>query len=528
MRLFFALLLGLCTTALLAQKLPVRSVTLFKNGKALIQKSGTVRAENRRFSARELPQAQYGTLWFAAENDALAAVFSCLDSVDNTQVIRDQGALLEANLGKQVALHLSHGIQGHTELLRGSIEKVEYSEGFMPRYHLKTRENSWVTVESASISHIEFAEQPSLNYPARKLGKKPQPRIEVVFNNDRPEQALSMFYLRDQIGWTPIYSLVLPESGKARLALRAKLANDAEDLGDAELRLAVGNPNFPYAQRLDWLVQFEGLWGGQAPSYGRPMPVQYSAMQMANDAGYAFMGGVDEGDAALNFEGAQAEDFYFYTIRPGNFPKNSRYQYPIFETELDPKHYYQCQLPEAGPNAMLRDMRSTPNMPGMPKFPVSHYVSFSNPTSYPFTTGAVNILSQSGDKLYPISQDRLGYTPPKAQCAVKVAETPEIKVTHAEGDVERKASALRFFNRSYSATTVEAQVCAVNFKKEAVTLKVQRTIQGNPLRSDIPWGKKQEEATLSANASHVVEWEISLKPGEEKKWTYRYEVFMEE
>lgn len=33
--------------------------------------------------------------------------------------------------------------------------------------------------------------------------------------------------------------------------------------------------------------------------------------------------------------GAQAEDYYFYTIRPGNFPKDSRYQFPIFESDLN-------------------------------------------------------------------------------------------------------------------------------------------------------------------------------------------------
>ncbi len=117
---------------------------------------------------------------------------------------------------------------------------------------------------------------------------------------------------------------------------------------------------------------------------------------------------------------AQAEDFFFYTVRPGNFPKYSRYQFPIFETEVEPVHFTNAAA-GAGPNSLQRitisgQTRTSPKT----RF---HYVEFKNPTQYPFTTGAANILSESDGVTYPLSQDKLPYTPPTAKCKVKIAQS---------------------------------------------------------------------------------------------------------
>ncbi len=63
--------------------------------------------------------------------------------------------------------------------------------------------------------------------------------------------------------------------------------------------------------------------------------------------------------------------------------------------------------------------------------------------------------------------------------------------------------------------------------KEPVTLKIKRSIEGTPLSSDQKWTTAQEQATLRVNPSYEVEWVIELKPGEEKKWTYTYRVYVD-
>ena len=149
-----------------------------------------------------------------------------------------------------------------------------------------------------------------------------------------------MTYLSEQLGWTAVYNLLLTEKGKGHLTLRAEIANNAEDLGDAEIRLAVGVPNFASANQYDWLINFSDFQKGKNATtneYGGQMKFGHlkgtlvsgaqnlvGSQQRINYDGQSELEALGE-----NFESGQAEDYFYYKIRPGNFPKQSRYQYPI-------------------------------------------------------------------------------------------------------------------------------------------------------------------------------------------------------
>ena len=519
-----------------AQTLPVRTVTVFKNNQSLLYKSGKVPVKNGAYQTKDLPDALFGTFWVTSPTNDLASVFSRQDSVEVKVSGNDNVGLLQANIGKTVTLWLTNFSNVGPEQVTGVVEKIEKVSpnalgDIYPnaghKVHFRTVGGKWRVFSAEQISQMEFSEKPSTDFEMKTISKKTVETLSVNFKNNKPEQEIGMLYLTNNLGWTPVYSLTLSDKGKSRLSLRAEIANDAEDLGDAELRLAVGNPNFTFANRLDWMVDFARQWllpydGNQ---YAAAQQISFRNNYMRPEA-YNYLDETQQTASGENFEGAQAEDFFFYTVRPGNFPKNSRYQFPIFETEVEPVHYYECTLPGAGPNSFASYYDQRPN-PNEPKNPVSHYVEFKNPTQYPFTTGAANILSEAGGVTYPLSQDKLPYTPPTASCKVKIAQTPEIKVTHGEGDVDRKENTFLFFSRSYDEVKVEGQVYAVNYKKEPVTLKIKRNIEGTPLSSEQKWSTTQEQATLRVNPSYEVEWVIELKPGEEKKWKYAYRVYVD-
>lgn len=533
--LFLPAALALLCHAGNAQNIPVRTVTVFKNNQSLVYKSGKVPVKNSRYETKDLPDALFGTFWITSATDELASVFSRQDSVEVKEPANDNVALLEANLGKKVNVWLALGGNAAPVVESGTVEKVEklptqpgYANYSNYRVHLRSETARWLTFYATQITRIDFSEKPDLDFQSKTLYKKTEETLAVNFKTDKPEQEIGMLYLTNNLGWTPVYNLTLADKGKSRLSLRAEIANDADDLGDAELRLAVGNPNFTFANRADWMVNFvQNLWLQNTDNqyFTGAQQMALRSNYMRSDA-YNYLAEAEVSASGENFEGAQAEDFFFYTVRPGNFPKNSRYQLPIFETEVEPVHFYECRLPGAGPNSFATYYDQRPN-PNEPKNPVFHYVEFKNPTKYPFTTGAANILSQSGGVTYPLSQDKLPYTPPTANCKVKIAQTPEIKVTHGEGDVERKENTFLFFSRSYDEVKVEGQVYVVNYKKEPVTLKIKRNIEGTPLSSEHKWTTVQEQATLRVNPSYEVEWVIELKPGEEKKWKYSYKVYVD-
>ncbi len=514
----FSLLFACLVSSLFAQNLPVRSVTLFKNNRSLLQKSGKVSVQDGLYTLTELPNALFGTFWVASNDGNLQSVFSIQDSVDAPSVSLGTADLLKLNIGKPLRLYLINGGESGYEPIDAVCESVLQTPRQTGMCVFKTAAGKWLTLSEYEIHRVEFASTPNTG----SMVKKAQKRLEMRFKPGVRESTVDLAYLTSGLGWAPIYRLELNGKNKGHLALRAEINNDAEDLGDTELRLAVGVPNFAFANRPEALVNFDP---GAIQPIDADNPYRGNTFQFANQVSF-------NNDLSLDYsaaddgkvEGSQAEDFYFYSVRPGDFPKGSRFQYPIFETDVEPTHFYECVLNPGsqGSYNAYKDSRSAKETPN----PVFHYIEFKNKTAFPWTTGAVNLLSQNTNGLQPISQDLLPYTAPGGTCKVKIAQTPEIKVTHAEGDVDRQENAKKFFSTTYDRVKIEAQVVVVNYGDEPVTIKVRRTLEGNPLNSELKWTTKQELATLRVNPSYTLEWVLELKPGEERKWTYGYEVFV--
>jgi len=309
--------------AISAQTIPVKTVTVFKNNQSLVYKSGKVPVKGGRYETKDLPRALFGTFWVTSPTDELASVFSRQDSVEVKETVNDNSTLLKANIGKKIRVWLSSPATVETGILE-KVEKMSVpgyasSSYDYQRVTLRTATDNWATFNSTQIVRIDFFEEPRLASEPGIRYKKPEETLAVQFKNTKPEQEIGMLYLTDNLGWTPVYSLTLTEKGKSRLSLRAEIANDAEDLGNAELRLAVGNPNFAFASRPDWLVDFAGLW---LSPYGRNQYLA-GAQQLSLQSNYMRPEAYNYLDEAQvqapgeNFEGAQAEDFFFYTVRPG-------------------------------------------------------------------------------------------------------------------------------------------------------------------------------------------------------------------
>ena len=186
-------------------------------------------------------------------------------------------------------------------------------------------------------------------------------------------------------GWSPVYRLDLTGKAKGHLALRAEIANDAEDLGDADLRLAVGIPNFALAQQKSIMVDFRNymLSSTEGVKYG----ANRSNMMLSNYVSQSYPGyaGLYMDSEPTKTEGAQAEDFYFYSVRSGNFPKHSRYQYPVLEADAVPVHFYECVL-TATTAKKFYDQQERDKSDD--NYPVFYFIEFKNTSAQPWTTGS--------------------------------------------------------------------------------------------------------------------------------------------
>ena len=493
----------------------------------MVERSGKIPVENRRYTTRTLPPALFGTYWASSSSGDLMRVFTAADSLETPLMKTMPIDLLETNKDQPVRIWMSSvNTNQPLEMQEGRFVR-RFSNpsqyGNYDSFLFQTTDGRFLYLQAVLINRIEFKNEPAI---ASAVLKKASSRLELSFNSDKKEQDIDLLYLSDSIGWTPVYRLELTGPTKGRLSLRAEIVNNSEDLGDAELRLAVGIPNFEFADQKSLLFNF---WVFQYQSYYRNNG-QFLSNALAGQTVMDEIAIAPRNVSAGPDKNSSAEDFFFYSVRPGPFPKFSRFQVPVLEEAVETKHYFDCTLIKATPD-LLRNYTAYASYGDQRKpdeaYRVDHFVEFKNQSKQPWTTGVANILSENKNGLQPLSQSLLPYTAPGAQCKVLVAQAPDLKVNHAEAVTERRENQAEFFLKQYDVAKVEGRVLVANYKSEPAIIRIHRSIVGKPLSSEQEWKKQEENAYLWVNSSFEVEWEITLKPGEERSWKYAYEVLVD-
>jgi hypothetical protein len=153
----------------------------------------------------------------------------------------------------------------------------------------------------------------------------------------------------------------------------------------------------------------------------------------------------------------------------------------------------------------------------------------NNNTTYPWTTGAAMVV-KGPESAKPISQDQLNYTPINGNSFVKLTQAPDVKVKHAEKEIDRQDKAMKnpADNRYYfDLITVEGQVKIKNYKAKKIDLNIRRTIIGQLLETSKDWLKSDRvNRSGSQNATTDVCWETSVGSGEELVITYTYKFYV--
>jgi hypothetical protein len=80
----------------------------------------------------------------------------------------------------------------------------------------------------------------------------------------------------------------------------------------------------------------------------------------------------------------------------------------------------------------------------------------------------------------------------------------------------------------YQKTTVKGELIASNHRKEEISLVIRRRFSGELVNADdSPKCTLREEGAYSVNKRNELVWSLTLKPGDEKKLTYRYTVLVD-
>ncbi|NOT35436.1 MAG: hypothetical protein HOP12_14925, partial [Candidatus Eisenbacteria bacterium] len=483
-------------------RMPVREVTVFKDGHAFVVQEGRVPVDARGTVVLDrLPVPVLGTFWpYSAERDVkLSAVTASRRRVSGEQTAIDVRGLLEANPGAMVELvdvdgktvsgrlkglpsrpvEELRGLEGATDRdlvpVKGAVVLLETGQGVLALPIERVRSVSFKGTPTARFANESFKNLLTLGF----VWPQGRPRREIE---------VGMAYVQKGLRWIPSYRVTIGGAGKARVQLQATLVNELTDLEDIVVNLVVGVPTFRFKDMVDPMAlqetmarlgsAFDGQSvGGYALSnaiMSQTADMEGSRMRQENFRGSDLAPSLGPEVAGSEKD----EDLFIFTIKGVTLKKGERMVLPVTEYELAYRDVYVLDLPFAPPaevraNASDEQQREVARLLAAPHF--THVLRLTNSSHEPLTTAPALIGSE--DRV--LGQGMMTYTAPGADCDLALTTAVDIKVTKRDRETARVPGALTVDGSSYLRVDLQGNIAITNRRDQAVDIEVKRSILGH-------------------------------------------------
>ncbi|MBX3100910.1 MAG: hypothetical protein KF690_00220 [Bacteroidetes bacterium] len=493
-----------CVCAAQAQ-LPLQQVTIFKDGTAFFMRKGTVRTDaGGTWKLTELPPALNGSLWFEGDQKTVRAY---QDTLKKNELTTDPLAFWKANAGKRLRLRL--GSEDDFRVVEGVADSLLGNHLLV-----KTRENTWQMVDARYLKDVELLDAPVVMGHSQEI----KPVVELGFDKSG-SWPVRQYYFARGIQWAPAYRILLLPDNKLKLDLRATLVSQSEELKNVEVRFVVGVPNIRFSDDLDALVSWLNT-----PRLYRPAPAPYANVMTQRVMFEAKEEAVAD-EMPMNTtdpDAGKQDGLFYYTYSNISLPKGGRAYYSLLDVEAPYEDLYEVDLGNNQDRIYAYEEGSTSREA---TYPVWHKIRFKNTTKLPWTTAPALVLRGQQDERNPLSQDIINYTPAGALATLPITINPNVKVTHAEKELERLENQRLADKNYYDVITAEGTLEISNFGDKEMTLEATRFLVGETLKSSEKWEVRAVPTAYSAvNRRSEVKWKLTLKPGQTLKVTYTYKI----
>lgn len=358
------------------------------------------------------------------------------------------------------------------------------------------------------------------------------------------ESTISLLYFAEGVRWIPTYRIGGELLQDALIELQGEILNEAEDF-DAEVDLVVGVPNFRYKQTISPLSLEATL--RQALSQAAPGLMSQSYGNASFQTRRTEHLGVRHGDAgdgggldlAPDLAAARTQDLFVYSAKRLALHKGARATVPLWQSPAAVKHLYTMdvgvvrdaqgggvirQSDPDGQNASVSPMKLEENK-------VWHQIELANASKVPWTTGAALILKNN----LPLGQDLLTYTPAGGKVLLPVTVAVDMCGTYTEEELSRRANALNWNRNQYAEVKKRATVTVMNQRLEPSRTRITVSLggkvelasdEGKIRLNDFRRGDWNDTSYREINNHSDVSWELELKPGETKKLTFDFLMYL--
>jgi len=552
-------------------KMPVKEVTVFKDGHAYVVHQGTMPTENGNVLLDLLPSPVLGTFWpYSLDKKAtLASVTAGRRRVKVERTAMTLRELIEANIGAEIVV--TEG--GKTpyaanivRLLTRSAEELDATSPPPAVDHLPMKSNILLlkTIEGTRavpiehITDVKFVGKYETKLSGEEIRNLLTMKLDWAGQAPAKTAEVGMAYVQKGIRWIPNYRIELDGKGKAVVKLQATLLNELTDLNDATVNLVVGVPSFYFKETTDPIALAQAITQ-LSPYFQTDAASTQYALSNAMMTQVARGGEIRHGKGAVaqaaapdlgpevGGNGSQSEDLFVFTVKNVTLAKGQRMVLPVSQFTIDYKDVYTLDVPY-GPPLEMRQQVSDPNTADLVRLMIApkvmHKLRLLNGNVQPLTTAPALLLKEGK----VLSQAMMTYTSKGGSVDLTLTTAVDVKVRKSDKEAKRTPNAATFNTEAFWRIDIASSIEISNFSGKPIEVEVTRYVLGNLDKAGD--GAKTEMINLLEDddgaALHVrpgwwgyyswprwwghfngigrVSWTVKLEPGKsaEQKYEWHY------
>lgn len=506
--------------------LPIKEVTVFKDGYAFVAQEGTLPTDGTGNVIMDcLPSPVLGTFWpySASPGTKLTGVVASQRRVEVERTALNLRELIEANVGAEAVI-TETGLSPYAATIldlpcRSAEELANTSPPGTPeRLPQKGVIVLVRTYDGVKVVNLDRIQQVTFKNPPRRSTVGEEFRdlltLKLDWGGSKPEKTATVgfFYLQKGVRWIPNYKVEIDGKGHATVKLQATLLNELADLSDVSLNLVVGVPTFAFKDTLDPmalqhnLAQLSPYFQNNSSYRNSPIASQFSNAIMTQtprmgEYRAAPPGGGSGSRGPDIADSGKSEDLFVYRVEHVTLRKGERMVLPVTEFTLPYRDVYTLDLPFAPPpelrgNLNTGQQRELARLLGSPK--VTHKIRFTNTSKYPLTTAPALIVREGR----VMAQGMMTYTSTGASGDLAITTAVDIQTAKSDVETKRTPDALRQGSSSFARVDLSGKITLTNHRDQLAELEITRYVLGAIDSAD--HDGKVEAVNLFENADYLV------------------------
>lgn len=518
----------------------VLSVQMFKNGIAVVQREIELSGAGT-YYLTELPEPIHGTFWIESNAKVVTQYTQRMVEVLPHEISTEN--FQESLAGKQVLIHLhDEKIPPIEGTILSTTSQKEWSRVYQPNrpnhpyehyypqlgYQTTSTSKNVLLIETATS--IIYLDSSKIAYLAvlDKKGSFTKKLPVLLFQVEPVEETpakIHISYLTKGIAWAPSYAIDISNPKILNIQQKAVIKNELESFSNVEMSLISGFPGIqfshvssPLSLRTNWASFFNQLNATPGRSHSSSLNVvsqQALTSNFASNATSADTSAIPQGEGV---------DLHYQNIGSYSLAEGDSLAVQIASAQAEYERIIEWVIPDTR-NAygqMVRDYEWNQN-PEKYEDATWDALRFKNPFSFPMTTGPVQISAKGRFN----GQSMTTWVNVGEETILRITKALSIRTRQTEYEEEGQREVLNLGGRNFRKTVVKGEILANNHRNEIVTLLIRRQFSGELLQAErSPKTMLLEEGVYSVNKRNQLTWTITLKPGEEVKLGYRYNVLV--